>query len=239
MRKIKLMWVTVFICLLAIPISAHAYPLLQLDIAGGEYDTGSESIVTENGTFSLYVILTPQDNPTAAEINELLSLTYYISVSIIPSVGETFDPALSFAFDGTTYDATEDMTFGHAPIDTIQGHDGGDLPGHGIFPTYFIEVDFQFDSSNTAESYNTQDDPGGLNTSGTGSFYASFDVDSSLFGSSYFLHFDVYTVHSSEDVDVVYFAPFSHDAETVPEPNTLLLLGAALISASLFRRKRS
>jgi hypothetical protein len=236
-RKIGLLGTALFV-FLAFPFTAFAYPLLQLDIEGGTYDSGTESIVTGNGSFTLYSILTPQNNPTQAEIDALLSETYYISVSITPSVDENFDSDLTFVFDGTTYNVTEDMIFGTAPIDAVQGHDAGDLPKHGVYPTFFIEVDFQFDSSDTAESYNTQDNPGGLDDSGSGSFYASFEVDSSLFGGDYFLHFDLYTTHSSEDVDIVYFAPFSHDAETVPEPNTLLLLGAGLVAASLIGRTR-
>ena len=50
-----------------------------------------------------------------------------------------------------------------APLEILlgdQGHDAQDLSKHGIFEAWFYELDFQFDSANTAVTYNSQDIPG-------------------------------------------------------------------------------
>jgi len=49
------------------------------------------------------------------------------------------------------------------------------------------------------------------------------------------IHFDTYGyVFDGNNV----FAPFSHDAEVVPEPSTVLLLGSGLAGLGLWRSRR-
>jgi hypothetical protein len=234
-------------------VPSFAVPQLQLDVLGGTYDAGSETIIGPPGNeLTLVALLTPQGNADADEIAALLADTYFIAVSLIPAVTEAGDfGSFTFGDDENTVNVTGDMVFGVPPIEPLggdQGHDPGDLQQHGVFETYFSEHAFLFSSENTALTYDAQLNPGGLVPSAAGeSFYVTFSIDTSLLAGGYNLHFDLYNeevqaqlsafaASSSStlpDIDIDGFAPFSHDAQTqrqdAPEPTTLLLLGAGLL----------
>jgi hypothetical protein len=235
-----------------LPGTAAAVPLLQLDIAGGYYDTSTQTIIASGPVFTLTAVLTPSQNATATDIANLLNDTFYISAAVTPQYGPT--DGGSFVFNGQTVDVIGDMVYGTPPMDTpglIQTTDPGDLAPHAIYPTYFSEFGFQFSPVNRALEYNTADNPGGLTPSATGtSYYANFSVDTRLLDPSYAIHFDLYdtflrncsrnlTASGCTDVDIDHFAPFSHDAQSppVPEPASMLLLGSG-IGAGVLRRLR-
>ena len=88
--------------------SAFAIPSLQLDIKGGTYDSASETIVSKTGSFTLYAYLIP-------DASAPLVGTYYVSAAILPAVSSSTSLG-SFKFDGTTVNATSDMTFGTPPV---------------------------------------------------------------------------------------------------------------------------
>lgn len=220
-----------------------ACPSLQLDIAGGTYSkTGDgqtdETIVAPADTFTLYAFLIPN-----AWNN--LSDTYYISAAVVPKT-ESGDNLGSFVFDKMTVKVTTDMTYGIPPIETAvtQLKDPGDLPAHGIYYTYFKEFDFKFDSNAEISPYNTQDraiNGGSIPTNGTGMYYVAFQVDVSGLEPGYIIHFDLYNtkIKCNGDVDVSWFAPFSHDVESrVPEPSSFFLLGIGFAVLGLAARRR-
>lgn len=226
--------------LAAYPNDASAVPTLQLDINGGRYDFATETIVTSSDIFTLYALIKPDAKNTLAD-------TYYISAAITPQVHSGASLG-SFVFNGTTVNVTSGMYYGVPPLEAILAFDPGDLPTHGIFPTYFREFGFQFNSTNRISSYNSQTraQSGGAvnlayNPTG-GLYYASFNVNVTRLAPGYELHFDLYnTAVKKGDVDVKKFAPFSHDAgttSTVPEPGTLLLLGSGFAGLYLSRRLR-
>jgi hypothetical protein len=221
-----------------------ATPTLQLDIAGGTYDTSSETIIGDN-SFTLYAYLIPNCSNT-------LSDYYYISAAVVPKVTPPGGSLGSFSFDGDTVNVTEEMVYGVPPLENIislQGWDKGDLSKHGIFETYFWEFEFQFDSSDQIRRYNTQDRAetgGSIPDSGSGMYYVEFSIDTSLLDPNYVIHFDLYNsqlVRRTGDIDITQFAPFSHDAESrsVSEPSTFLLIGAGILGIALFLviRKKS
>jgi hypothetical protein len=236
-RRLKNIFLTLMIsagAILLIVPGAHAIPSLQLDIGGGTYDWSTQTIVTTSDTFTLYAYLIVND------WNDL-SDTYYISAAVAPSVDTSIDLG-SFSFDGETVNVTESMTYGEAPLEgVVTDSDWGDssLPSHGIFPTYFAEFDFMF-SGTDITPYNTQDDPGGpADLSGTGMYYASFEVDVSLLDPDYGIHFDLYNIEVfGNGKHKTMFAPFSHDAATVvPEPSTILLLGVGMLGLWGLKRR--
>ena len=246
---------------------ANAVPALQLGISGGTYDTATQTIIAPGPTFTLYAFLTPQGNPTQADIDALLAMNYYISAAVVPKTGPTDATLGSFVFGADTVTATDDMTYGTPPLETVatQLGDPGDLADHGIFETFFSQFLINFSAANTVSELNTQDDPdlSGLNIGGTGMYYVAVTVDTSLFTGTA-LHFDLYNQKVVDcgnnpncvagDIDIDDFAPFSHDAQTgsssstststsgdVPEPasSTLVGLGLGLLGIGFMRRRKN
>ena len=220
-----------------------AIPTLQLDIAGGTYDLTTQTIVASTVPFNLYAYLIPDGHNPLAD-------TYYLSMAVVPMITPPGGNLGSFTFNGTKVNVTSEMVYGVPPLETLlsntAGFDAGDLSQHGIFETYFYETEFLF-GINQLSLYNTQDrakSGASIPTTGTGMYYVGFSIDTSLLNPNYVIHFDLYNSalarRSITDLDITQFAPFSHDAESrkVPEPNTLLLLGAGLLGLGLLGRRK-
>jgi hypothetical protein len=226
----------VALCLM--PNNADAIPALQLDIEGGSfYDTDTDTIVTRSKVFSLYALLMPTDvNP--------LSDTYYISAALTPQTDSAASLG-SFIFAGDVVDVTAGMVYGVPPLEANLEHDYRDLQPHGIYPTYYKEFGFQFDSADSITAYSSQtrakhgwDLNTDYNADGA-MYFAKFDVDIDDLAPGYQIHFDLYnSAVKLGDVDVTKYAPFWHDAETVPEPGTLLLMGSGLMGFYFSRKLR-
>jgi PEP-CTERM motif-containing protein len=243
--------------------TAFAIPTLQLGIKDGVYDTTTQTVVATTNPFQLSAYLRP-DNGGANTIGD----TYYLSFAVIPNTTVSGSYG-SFTINGTPINVTSDMVFGTPPLDVWDANqsDPGDLPGHGIFDTWFGQLAFQFDAGNQAAPFNTATHPtwDSTNSPGTGMYFENFTIDVSGLDPSLTIHFDLYNTelcggtagqcNIAGDIDQTQFAPFSHDAQsgststttsttssgasgTAPEPGTLSLLGGAIL-AGLFRYRRS
>ena len=225
---------------------AAAQPTLQLGIVGGTYDTTTQTIVYGGGTTFDVVSF---GSPTSGNNTFDTSMTYYLSVAVVPQMtppGGSYG-SFQYSMDGgvtwSTVNVTGSMVYGVPPLETVlalQGTDPGDLATHGIYETYFYQIAFTFDGAKTdicGGVNNTQDCPGlgGLGT-GTGLFYDMIRFDISGMSADINLHFDLYSqevVTCSNnpncvpgDIDVDQFAPFSHDAETSSSTSRITTTGA-------------
>jgi hypothetical protein len=239
---------TMWFCLFA--GTANAIPTLQLGIVGGTYDWSTQTVVATSPSFSLYAYLLPDSG-------NLLSDTYYLSMAVTPQVSTPANLG-SFTYNSNTVNVTSDMTYGTPPIDAFSSsYDPGDLPKHGMFPTYFKEVGFSFASTSQSGAFNTQDHPTWGPQAGSGMYYNLFSIDTTNLADGYAIHFDLYNTKlcpsrkgqcaSTTDTDITQFAPFSHDAQSmgrvppVPEPQTyaMLLVGLGLIGFAARSRKNN
>jgi hypothetical protein len=249
LRRLLIGPVALAVVLAATPV--RAVPSLQLDILGGTYVGGTDETVYATGNnFHLFAFM------------QGLSLTdnYFLSMALVPptAVGGNYG---SFTVNGgSAINVTSGMDYGNPPVDNIASllnpADAGDLPPHGVFPTYFTEQKFKFSASNVSGQYDTQSTPGlgNIALSAKNMYYAEFVFDISGLAKGTGLHMDLYSetvcgsvnpknCSSASDIDVNKFAPFSHDAQgmvtTIPEPETYAMLLAGLGLMGFVARRRS
>jgi hypothetical protein len=249
--------------LASIPAPAQAAPVLQLDIMGGTYDSNTRTVVASDAAFTLVALLTP-DAAMLSDLNRWLSETYYISAALTPQVHQPGDDLGSFTFSGSsltgqqptpltagTTQATSDMAYGTPPVEAIenfvQSFDAGDLEPHSIYPTYFTEFAFRFSPVSEIATYDSRYDRQTALPAGTGTYYATFTVDTSDLARTHQLHFDTYATRlrtcaisgTCLDEDIKLAGAFDRDAQSapIPEPASLLLLSFGLFGTSAAARR--
>jgi hypothetical protein len=229
-------------------VTSQASPELQLGITDGSYDSGSSDVITTDDIFTL----NSYGKETGGNAVSL-GMNYFVSIAILAEEG--LNPANfgSFLFGANTY-TLSDMVFGNPPLETNQGHEGGDLSPHGIYDTWFLQYAFQFSNSSKTSEVNTENTPAfdPLTNAGTDYFFKSFTVNTQGLFAGYNLHFDLFTTainNKTGDTTISSNAPFSYEASTaysssafdvdissVPEPSTIAIFGSALAGLYFSRR---
>jgi len=218
-------------------------PVLQLDIIDGIYDGNDETIVTSSSIFTLVAYGFAEGNKAVTTSEQ-----HYISISLTPKTGPTVPANIgSFTFAEVLYDMNSPWIFGTPPMDTVYTNADKELGPHDIFETLYLELAFNFSGDgDTRNSVNTQtdfgSDPTDLANAGTALYYQLFSVDVSNLFTDYQLHFDLYNTkvanRNSEDIGPDDFAPFSHDAATIPESTSLALMLLGLFGLGFVRGSR-
>jgi hypothetical protein len=213
---------------------AQAVPKLQLYIDGATYDTATETWVTTDGTFDLWVIGNV-DGPGGAHGDPILDVR--LSAAFVTG------DAGSITLTPTTTSTVTDPSTPGAPTNNGTSADGAvpvlsdlsPLATHGIYGAgvSFLEWelgDFTLTDSPVGDFINTF--PGTLYpNAGQINVY-----EVTITGFSEGIHFDVY--NHVEGANHSTFGPFSHDVGTVPEPGSTLLFGVGCLVAGITGRSR-
>jgi hypothetical protein len=224
------------VLVLGLATSASAIPSLQLGPGTGtwEYDTATQTWVTGDNPFNLMATAnaTTGNGDYAWEQTGTQQFAYLV-LSAVPQ---------------TNLDAFSVSVLGDGPVTLVASgygapplNDPNSLAPHGIFDTYFEVYEFRFDGP-VVTIDDTQ--PGGT---GSGDGYKEFfDITvNSMDGTA--IHADLFTVsgdgkwkpgNPNDRSLVEAFAPFSHDAEYIPEPTGLLTfaIGLLVIGGAMRRR---
>jgi hypothetical protein len=212
--------------------AANAIPSLQLGPGTGDwtYNAATQTWETADNPLNLLATAnaTTGNGDYAWDDNTNTTRYAYLVVSAVPKTTETEPPSL--------FDITVENDGGVLSLNTSGNgapplSDPNDLSPHGIFDTYFEIYEFQFDGSVVTIS-DTQ--PG---ETGTGDGYQEFfDITiNSLAESVEQVHFDLFTIEGGGQLTstsmVEAFAPFSHDAQAIPEPGAIGVFSLGLLVA--------
>jgi hypothetical protein len=215
--------------------AASAVPTLQLYIDGATYDPVSDTWITMDTSFDLWVLgVSPVDD---VKLSVAFMTGETGSITLTPTTAGDFDGVLGDddtstpaapSFLGTSLD-------GAVPV---RG-DGSLLPTHGIYGpgVSFLEYDLGDFSLTDSPIGDYQGVPTSFPDVGQINVYSV-----TITGYESGVHFDTYdhTVTGKDGAQVKHvFAPFSHDAEVqVPEPSAALLLFASVATYGVATRRR-
>jgi hypothetical protein len=213
---------------------AFALPELQLGPGSGSwsYDlvTGTWQGSGNPLELAAYANANTVDGGTGAyawDSQSNTTRTAYLVISALPETTLNEPPSL---FDVTVVNDAVALSLYGSGNGAPPLSDPNELAPHGIFPTYFEIYEFAFDGS-LGTIGNVQ--PGQTCSGSCQGYTELFGISiDSMAASVTGLHFDLFTIEGDgqlNDTSEVYRnAPFTHDAETLPEPSAaVLLIGCA------------
>ena len=224
---------------------ASAIPILQVYLEGATYDGDSDTWIVDDasGPLRLWTIGNVGGEGSKGTISDVRLAVAYASTSPAPVI--TLTPSTTGGYGGFTDPSTpsapplvQTVTDGSIP----KLSDGKDLPSHGIYGAgtdwqEFYLGHFSLKDSPIADFMSAFPDAG---LPGEGQINV-YEVSAAGFSGT--LHFDLYDSVQAGNKARAVFAPFSHDGEgtpgdVVPEPGTLMLLGAGAVGYIARLRKR-
>lgn len=225
MKKVLLLTAIMLFCF----SSAFALPNLQLYIPGGTFDSETETWVIGSSDFELWVVADLYDgsfDPThRADLWDI-----YLVAALAQGTDSSAGNIDIFELGNVTPETNDMWRYGTPPPSETPS-----IGGHGIYPTWYTQIlvaESTVGMAATDSLYDYQDDITGPKSMGIiFKYFVSTTFD--------YVHFDAYgyTEPDGGKTDRT-VAPFSHDAEMVPEPTTILLFGLGLGVVGIARRRK-
>jgi hypothetical protein len=225
------------VCSLAAP--AQAVPILQLYVEGAEYNTETESwdFTSEDGTANVWVIAntgSPSSKGTVFDVNLVVAYDAQNTEAAVSLLGS---------------DPVGDPLSGTGTSPTVQ--DGSQLPAHGVYGEDTTWQQFSLgnfeETSDPLADFDEDFDVASLAEAKLGSDTEVYAITLENITGSVHLDAFGYTANADGDMELVWTAPFSHDANihtSVPElsaegaaPALALLVGGVLILVGKRRRR--
>jgi hypothetical protein len=240
-----------FILILGLSLAAQpalAVPILQLYAPGATYDTTTQTWVIVDPEQNGFDLLILTDNTALysqtrkSVLQELKVLVAYgnegASVTITPTTAPApfIDPTLGLTpnldAEGTIADLM--AQYPEASL-SLWNHDA---VGAAVWGEVYMLGDSAADGSKIGDV--TQDfDPAMVPYWTDNGQINAYHVTISGVAEGSYVHFDAFDhVVANKNGNIRYYnAPYSHDVEMMPEPGTLLLLGAGLFGFGISRKK--
>ncbi len=219
--------------ILCMATTANAVPLLQIYIEGATYDDDSETWITKESSFTLWVIANTQGPGSKGEIRDIKLVATAVNQDMS-----------DLEITGTTTDLVTDPSIAQNPELVQSGRgDHHTLPKHGIFNEDSHWHEYVLGDMGLSDS-----PIGDATKNGFPEYLAGIEQNAQINAyhvekSPYTtIHFDAYGYYGNKNKYT--FVPFSHDGEAaaINEPTSIAIMLFGLIGLAVRKirlRKRN